>query len=425
MQRLKVLEYRLLIIILYSDFKLRQILFTKSGARLVLCFITGINTQIIPLYFTEIEQLFFLMEDELLYEVALTMIPDLGPVRAKLLVDHFGEASSVFAARKKDLAGVDGIGEFCARKIKNYNGFADAEEELLFIEKHHIQPLFITNKNYPQRLLHCYDPPAILYYRGNADLNCSRIVSIIGTRHHTDYGKQVTETLIAALEMQNVLIVSGLAFGIDSIAHKSALQNGLNTVGVLGHGMDSIYPSQNKSLAKDMLAQGGLLTEFRKNTKPDKHNFPRRNRIVAGMSDATIVVETASKGGSMITAELAYNYNRDLFAVPGKITDVKSSGCLQLIKQNKAMLFTGADQLLETMGWLEKKRTAKKQRELFVELTEDEKIIVQLLKEKEMLPIDLLYLQSGLSSSNVAVAILNLEIQNIISVLPGKTYRLI
>jgi DNA processing protein len=365
------------------------------------------------------------MKDELLYQVALTMVPDLGPVRARLLVDHFGDAAAVFIARKKDLAAVEGIGEFCARKVKNYNAFAQAEEELLFLEKHQIEPLFITHKKYPQRLLHCYDPPAMLYYRGNADLNSARIVSIIGTRHHTDYGKQVTEELIAALEMQHVLVVSGLAFGIDSIAHKTSLQYGLYTVGVLGHGLDTIYPSQNKSLAKDMLAQGGLLTEFRRNTKPDKHNFPRRNRIVAGMSDATIVIETASKGGSMITAELAHNYNRDLFAVPGKISDHKSSGCLQLIKQNKAMLLTDAAQLLETMGWLEKKRVVKKQRELFVELTADEKIIVNLLKEKEPLPIDILYLKSGLSSSSVAVAILNLEIQNMITLLPGKMYRLL
>jgi DNA processing protein len=194
---------------------------------------------------------------------------------------------------------------------------------------------------------------------------------------------------------------------------------------VLGHGLDTIYPSQNKNLAKEMLQLGGLLTEFRRNTKPDKHNFPKRNRIVAGMADATIVIETANKGGSMITAELAYNYNRDLFAIPGKITDHKSSGCLQLIKQNKAVLLTGSEQLLETMGWLEKKKTVKKQKELFIELSDDEKIIVQLLKEEEGTPIDALYLKSGLSSSSVAAAILTLEIQNVVIALPGKMYKLV
>lgn len=365
------------------------------------------------------------MKDELYYQVALTMIPDLGPVRTKILMDHFGNASAIFKARKKEISCVEGIGEFSARAIKEWNGFSEVEEEICFIEKHHIQPLFITDPGYPKRLLHCYDPPSLLFYRGTADLNSSRIISIIGTRNHTDYGKQVTEQLIHALEPQQVLIISGLAFGIDSIAHKISLQQGIPTVGVLGHGLDTIYPSQNKSLAKDMLSNGGLLTEFRRNTKPDKHNFPKRNRIVAGMADATIVIETASKGGSMITAELAYNYNRDVFAIPGRITDHKSSGCLQLIKQNKAVLLTGAEQLAEMMGWVDKKKLIKKQKELFIELTADEKIIVQLLQEKESIPIDTLYLLSGLSSSSVASAILNLEIQNVISALPGKMYKLL
>jgi DNA processing protein len=365
------------------------------------------------------------VKDELFYQVALTMIPELGPIRARLLVEHFGNASAVFKAKRKDISAVEGIGEFSAKSVKEWNGFNEAEEEILFVEKHHIRPLFIKDRDYPQRLLHCYDPPTLLYYRGNANLNNSRIISIIGTRNHTDYGRQITEQLIAALQTQQVLIVSGLAFGIDSIAHKTCLQCQVPTIGVLGHGLDTIYPSQNKNLAKEMLQLGGLLTEFRRNTKPDKHNFPKRNRIVAGMADATIVIETANKGGSMITAELAYNYNRDLFAIPGKITDHKSSGCLQLIKQNKAVLLTGSEQLLETMGWLEKKKTVKKQKELFIELSDDEKIIVQLLKEEEGTPIDALYLKSGLSSSSVAAAILTLEIQNVVIALPGKMYKLV
>jgi DNA processing protein len=364
------------------------------------------------------------MKDELYYQIALTLIPDLGPIRTKILVDYFGSASAVLKARKKEISAVEGIGEFCAGSVKEWNRFNAAEEEMRFIEKHHIQPLFFTDKNYPQRLLHCYDPPVLLYYRGTASLNNSRIISIIGTRNHTDYGRQTTEQLIAGLETQQVLIVSGLAFGIDTIAHKASLQHGLPTIGVLGHGLDTIYPLPNKLLAKEILLHGGLLTEFRRNSKPDKHNFPKRNRIVAGMADATIVIETANKGGSMITAELAHNYNRDLFAVPGKITDHKSSGCLQLIKQNKAVLLTGAEQLLETMGWMEKKKIVKKQKELFIELTADEKILVSLLKEKEVVPIDVLYLQSRLGSSRVAAAILNLEIQNVIVALPGKMYKL-
>ncbi len=365
------------------------------------------------------------MKEELICRLSLTMIPELGPVKARILTEHFGNAASVFSAKKKELACLEGIGDLCARRLKEWDHFHEAEEEIAFAEKHQLQILFITDKDYPQRLLHCYDPPTVLFYRGNAPLNHSRIISVIGTRNHTDYGRQVTEQLITALASQNVLVVSGLAFGIDAIAHKACLQHQLPTVGVLAHGMDTLYPSQHKSLAKEMLLQGGLLTEFRKSTKPDKHNFPKRNRIVAGMADATIVIETAVKGGSMITAELAYNYNRDLFAVPGKITDSKSSGCLKLIRQNKATLLTDAEQLIETMGWQEKKKVVKKQKELFIELSADERTIVNLLNEAEATSIDTLYIKSGLSSSTVAAIILHLELQNVICSLPGKMYRLL
>ncbi|MEN9686518.1 MAG: DNA-protecting protein DprA [Bacteroidota bacterium] len=364
------------------------------------------------------------MPDDLLYRLALTMIPELGPVRCKILIDHFGTAEAIFKARKKELSLLEGIGSSCATSIKNWHDFNRAEKEIGYLCKHQIQPLFLTDKHYPKRLLHCFDPPTLLFYKGNADLNCSRIISIIGTRNHTEYGKQLTEQLIWSLQSEQVLVVSGLAFGIDAIAHRTALQQHLNTVGVLGHGLDSIYPAQHISLAREMILQGGLLTEFGTGSKPDKHNFPKRNRIVAGMCDATIVIETAVKGGSMITAELAFNYNRDLFAFPGRIGDNKSSGCLQLIRQNKACLITGADQLLDSLGWLEKKKKIRKQKELFVQLTENEQTIVALLNEQSPTHIDTVYLQSGLSSSKVAAALLNLEMQQVIISLPGKMYLL-
>lgn len=366
------------------------------------------------------------MQDELYYQVALTLVPELGAIRARQLVDHFGTAAAVFKAKKKEIAVIEGIGEACARSIKEWDDFGEAETEIRFTEQHGIQTIFLTDAAYPQRLLHCYDPPTLLYYTGNADCNHRYIISIIGTRNHTDYGRQVTEQLVADLQEQQVMIVSGLAFGIDAIAHRSALQYGLPTIGVLGHGLDMVYPMQHRSLAREITGQGALLTEFRRRTQPDKHNFPRRNRIVAGMADATIVIETANKGGSMITAELAYTYNRDLFAVPGKITDSKSSGCLQLLKQNKAMVYTGAEDLLHILGWVEKKKSViKKQKELFIELNPDEKIIVDLLSEQEGTPIDILYLRSGLSSSMVAAILLKLELQNIVVSLPGKIYRLL
>jgi DNA processing protein len=237
----------------------------------------------------------------------------------------------------------------------------------------------------------------------------------------------VTDNLIKELKEQKILVVSGMAYGVDAIAHKAAIKNELPTIGVLAHGLDQIYPSQHSGLAKDMLKHGGgLLTEFRSKTKPDKHNFPTRNRIVAGMSDATIVIETGIKGGSMITAELANGYNKDVFAIPGKVTDTKSAGCNYLIKTNKAVLLTDAEELIELMSWEEKTQKTKNkfQKELFIELSPDEKTIVGILKEKETVHIDEINIKSGLSSSAVAAAILNLEFQSVVSSMPGKMYKL-
>lgn len=365
------------------------------------------------------------MTNDLLYQVALTLIPNIGCVHAKALIESFGTAENIFKAKKKDLSAVENIGSIKASGIKAYENFAQAEEEIKFIEKYKIQPLFITDKSYPQRLLHCYDSPTLLYYRGTAELNASKIISIIGTRSNTDYGKQVTEKLIAELKDLNIIIVSGLAFGIDAIAHKAALQNEMQTVAVLAHGLHTIYPHQHKTLAKDIVQHGGLVTEFVNGDKPDKHNFPKRNRIVAGIADATIVIETAIKGGSMITAELANNYNRDVFALPGRTTDSKSAGCNYLIQNNKAVLFTNADELIESLGWQSKKINKKQQKELFIELSEEEKIVINILKQKETVHIDEINIKSNLNSSSVAAAILNLELQNVITGLPGKMYKLL
>jgi DNA processing protein len=367
------------------------------------------------------------MNSELLYQLALTEIPNIGCVHAKILAQEFGSAEKIFKAKQQVLEKIEGIGEVRARSIKSFHDFSKAEEEIGFIEKYKIKPLFITDKNYPQRLLNCYDSPTLLFYKGDADLNASKIAAIIGTRNHTEYGKQVTEKLIKDLAAQNVVIISGMAFGIDAVAHKATIKNNLVTVGVLAHGLDQIYPPEHTHLAKDMLKHGGgLITEFRSKTKPDKHNFPTRNRIVAGMTDATIVIETGIKGGSMITAELANGYNKDVFAVPGKVNDNKSAGCNFLIKSNKAILLTDAQELVEVMGWEERSRKSevRRQKEIFIELSNDERVIVDILKEKEQVHIDELNMRSGISSSAMAAAILNLELQGVVSTLPGKLYKL-
>lgn len=307
------------------------------------------------------------MNNDLLYQVALTLTPNIGDVHAKALINIYGDAAAIFKAPKKQLENIEGIGSVRAGSIKAFNDFTSCEAEIKFIEKYKITPLFITDDHYPKRLLNCYDSPSLLYYRGNADLNKINIVSIVGTRNHSEYGKQQCEKLIEELKEENILIVSGLAFGIDTIAHKASLKNNMHTVGVLAHGLDRIYPAQNKTLAKQMTEQGGLLTDFISGTNPDKQNFPKRNRIVAGICDALVVIESSKKGGSLITAELANSYNKDVFALPGRVIDSKSEGCNFLIKNNKASLITGATDLLELMNWVPaEKKLQKKQRELFI-----------------------------------------------------------
>ncbi|MFL5789777.1 MAG: DNA-processing protein DprA [Flavisolibacter sp.] len=365
--------------------------------------------------------------NELFYQLALTLVPNVGDAFAKILVKHFGNATSIFKARPNEFDKIEGLNAPAIKSLKEFRDFELAEKELAFIEKYKIQTLFLTDKDYPQRLLNCYDSPSLLFYKGSADLNASKIIAIVGTRSYSEYGKQFTESLVKDLAEQNILIVSGLAYGIDAIAHRASIKNGIPTVGVVGHGLDMIYPPENAKLAKDMVRDsGGILSEFFSGTLPDKHHFPLRNRIVAGMCDATIVIETPIKGGSMITAKLADSYNHDVFAVPGRATDKLSSGCNHLIKHNKAILLTNADDLLEIMGWKEKKKTkTKQQRELFIELTPEEKIIIQLLQEKDAMHIDEINIRSGLSSSTTASVILNLELQNIITTLPGKLYQII
>lgn len=366
------------------------------------------------------------MPNDLLYQIALTLVPNIGDVHAKALVEIYGDAESIFKAKKKDLEAIEGMGTVRAKSIKDFSDFSSSEDEIKFIEKYKITPLFITDEKYPRRLLNCYDSPALLYYRGNADLNNSRIISIVGTRNHSDYGKQICEKFIEDLKAESILVASGLAFGIDTIAHKASLKNSLQTVAVLAHGLDRIYPVQNKTLAKQLTEQGGLLTEFISNSNPDKQNFPKRNRIVAGMCDAVVVIESSKKGGSLITAELGNSYNKDVFAVPGRVNDLKSEGCNYLIQNNKAALINSADDFLEMMSWKSNPKTSvKKQRELFIELSPDEKIVVEILQQQDGIQIDQLYFKSGLSSSAVATALLMLEMQNVVVSLPGKVYKLV
>lgn len=366
------------------------------------------------------------MNKDLLYQLALLQVPKIGHVHAKMLAQHFGSAEAIFKASISELEKMEGIGTARARSLKYFRQFSAAEKEMKFIEQHQLRALFITDSAYPQKLLHCYDPPTLLFYKGTADLN-GRMVAIIGTRSLTAYGKQETEKLVKDLAAQQVTIVSGLAMGIDAVAHRAALLQQLPTIGVLAHGLRTIYPAAHRTLAREMISSGGgLLTEFTSQVTPEKHYFPVRNRIVAGMCDAVIVMETGIKGGSMITAELANGYHKDVFALPGRTTDLQSAGCNFLIQSNKAMLLTDAQQVSLMMGWqVAAPPPVNPQINLFTELNADEMVLVRLLQEKTTVHIDEFNTRSGLNSSTMAAALLNLEMLHKVRSLPGRRYQLV
>ena len=373
------------------------------------------------------------MEKELLYQLALGKIPGIGPVYTRRLLHHFGTPSAIFHASISTLEKVFTLGSKRANDIARFTGFPALEKELAFIEKYSIRPLFITDKDYPQRLLRCPDAPVLLFFKGPADLNASMVVAIIGTRSPSEYGRQATERLVRDMaSIPGVLIISGLAYGIDAIAHQAALQYQLPTVGVLGHGLDQLYPREHTRLAKNMLREGGLLTKFTIGTKPDTYNFPIRNRIVAGMSDAVIVTETRTRGGSLLTAENALVYHRKVFAVPGRINDERSSGCNALIREGKARLLAGVADLQEHMGLEQPTPSIVQQGSLFSSerserpgLSDNERTLLQLFDQKKTLTLRDIHSTIRQDHDVLSVTLLNLELLGHISSLPGKTFRLV
>lgn len=360
----------------------------------------------------------------LLHQIALTKINGVGPVIARHLLDHFPDAKSVFAASRKELLTIPGIGHRLATAILDTRIFHEAENELQFIEKHRIQTLFWNEPLYPKRLSECPDAPLLLYYKGNADLNAPRIISIVGTRNATSYGKLICSEFIKDLQPYRVSVISGLAYGIDSHAHRNALTYGLPTVGVLGHGLDRIYPSANREMATRMIEEGGLLTEFPSGTYPDKQNFPMRNRIIAGLADVTIVVEAAVKGGALITAEIANTYNRDVCAFPGNLDQEFSSGCNYLIKTNRAHLITRAKDLAYLMNWeIDENAYQPKQFPLLISLNQTEQQVYDAIRAAGQIAIDELSRRLQWPQSKLAITLLEMEIKGAITTLPGKVFR--
>lgn len=341
------------------------------------------------------------------------------------MLREFGDAEQIFRLSKTALTKAPGIGVKRLGQADFDEALRRAETELMFIEKNNIDVLFYTDQRFPKRLKNCHDSPLLLYARGNANLNMQRVISIVGTRNATDYGRNLCRQLVEELQEYNILIVSGLALGIDVAAHKECLRTGVPTVGVLGHGHDRLYPSQNKGTAEKMLENGGLLSEYPSGTNPDRENFPQRNRIVAGMADATVVVEAGLKGGALITAEIANSYNRDVFAFPGRLSDEYSEGCNFLIRNNKASLLTCVADLAYSLGW-EKNTELKNTPEQLImpiDLSDGERVIYDMIREhKNPLAIDDLSIKTNMPTSQLAMTLLDMELQGFIRSLPGKTY---
>lgn len=366
------------------------------------------------------------MHSELIYQIGLTLIDGIGDVNAKNLLAYCGSAKEVFHQKKQVLLKIPGIGEVLAKSVVSSQSVLQrAEEELDFIDKYKIKPIFFTDENYPARLKYCSDSPILLYYKGTANLNAERIIGVVGTRKPSDYGKDVTSELIKGLTESGALIISGLAYGVDVLAHKTALDYNLETVGVLAHGLDRIYPQLHSKIAKRMCEQGGLLTDFMSGTNPDAVNFPKRNRIVAGLCDALVVVESKRTGGSLITATIANSYNKDVFAFPGQAGHSLAEGCNGLIKKNRAALIENAVDLLYAMQWQEEDKPTKKSKQipLQLNLTEEETRIINLLTDKKAVHLDELCQISEMPVSKVSTLLLQLEFSNLVKSKPGKMFE--
>ena len=369
-------------------------------------------------------------EEEQIYSIALTMVPGIGHIGAKHLIDGMGNAVDVFRLRKEISERIPEVSQRVIEALDCPQAVLRAEQEYEFIRKNRISCLSFHDEAYPSRLLECEDAPVVLFFKGNADLNSLHILNMVGTRNATDYGTQICASFLRDLKAlcPDVLVVSGLAYGIDIHAHREALANELPTVGVLAHGLDRIYPHVHRKTAVDMLEKGGLLTEFLSGTNPDRHNFISRNRIVAGMCDATIVIESAEKGGSLITAELAEGYHRDCFAFPGRMSDEYSKGCNRLIRDNKASLLLSAEDFVQAMGWNMQTTLSEKvsvQRSLFIELSEEEQKIVAILEKLGNLQINSLVVEADIPVNKMTALLFELEMKGVIRVLAGGMYQLL
>ena len=362
----------------------------------------------------------------MIHRIALSLLKGIGPVNARNLVAYCGGVDPLFTdnAMRRSLAMVPGIGPVLAASIMDSRVIKTAEKELEYTRKHKLRILFYLDPEYPKRLRHCPDAPVLLYARGNADLDPPRCVSIVGTRKPTEQGKRLCEELVEGLAESGATIVSGLAYGIDIVAHRTALRQGMPTVGCVAHGLDRIYPGEHAATAKEMCEHGALVSELPSGSTFAPGNFPARNRVIAGLSDCTIVVESGPKGGSLITTDIANSYDREVMAYPGRPTDTYSTGCNRLIQQNQAHLVTCAQDVLKLMEWLPDTKKAAVQQALFTELMPEEQTLVDLIKAQGKIDIDTLCFRSKMLPHKAAGILLNLEFNGVVRSLPGKVYAL-
>jgi DNA processing protein len=358
------------------------------------------------------------------HKIALGLIPRIGDINARKLVAHFGSVEAIFHESFRNLTKIPGIGPEIAKYITDRSYMDIAEREVNYIIKNNIRTYFYLDNDYPFRLRQCDDSPVIFFFKGTCDLNAPKILSVVGTRNATSRGKEICEKIISGLAAghPDLIIVSGLAYGIDIASHKAALANNLQTIGILGHGFNTIYPSIHLSVAKSMLKNGGLLTDFVSDALPERNNFLKRNRIIAGLSDATLVVESGEKGGALITADIANSYNRDVFAVPGRPEDPMSAGCNNLIRNNKAALAGCSDDIEYFLNWKPETSKLPVQRTLFSELDETERVIYELIVKEGDLTIDGICRIVGIPVYKLSSMLLQMEFKGVVKCHPGNVY---
>ena len=368
------------------------------------------------------------IKEDLKYIIALPLLTEVGTKTAKELIHFFGSAKDIFTATEADLRSIPNIHSYAIRNIlsSKQRAISRAQKEMEFIEKHQLNVYYINDSQYPYRLLQCTDAPLLLYGKGNLNVSMKHMLSVVGTRMPTDRGKERCRNIVLDLakKVDNLCIVSGLAYGIDVTAHKAAIEAGIPTIIIPGHGLDRIYPYDNRNVAIKALEHGGILTEYMSGTTPDRQNFIARNRIIAGLSDATLVVESKEKGGSLITADMAFTYDRDVFAVPGRPEDNQSKGCNNLIKQQKAALVETADDIVAAMRWETKEQKQQVQTEILLELSPNEETLMNILRqEPDGIHINLLILQAKMAYGLAAATLMQMELKGLCRSLPGGIYR--